>query len=56
MFPESQIWQLLIQVVSGLKALHDYNIMHRDIKSANIFIAKEWKCKLGDMNVSKLAD
>ena len=30
--------------------------MHRDIKSANIFLTKEWGCKLGDMNVSKLAD
>ena len=47
---------MLIQVVSGLKALHAVNIMHRDIKSANIFINKDWSCKLGDMNVSKLAD
>ena len=30
--------------------------MHRDIKSANIFMNKDWTCKLGDMNVSKLAD
>ena len=43
-------------MVSGLKSLHDIKIMHRDIKSANIFINKDWTCKLGDMNVSKLAD
>ena len=42
--------------MSGLKSLHDFKIMHRDIKSANIFINKDWTCKLGDMNVSKLAD
>ena len=41
MFPEPEIWHLLIQVVSGLKSLHDVNIMHRDIKSANIFMNKD---------------
>jgi NIMA (never in mitosis gene a)-related kinase len=30
--------------------------MHRDIKSANVFMNKDWTCKLGDMNVSKSAD
>ena len=32
------------------------NVMHRDIKSANIFLNKDETVKLGDMNVSKLAD
>jgi serine/threonine protein kinase len=30
--------------------------MHRDIKSANIFLNKDDTIKLGDMNVSKPAD
>ena len=47
---------MLIQIINGLKALHDINIMHRDIKSANLFMNKDGSCKLGDMNVSKLAD
>lgn len=47
---------MLIQILSGLRTLHDYNIMHRDIKSANIFMNDDFSCKLGDMNVSKLAD
>ena len=46
----------MIQIISGLKSLHDINIMHRDIKSANIFMNSDMTCKLGDMNVSKLAD
>jgi NIMA (never in mitosis gene a)-related kinase len=37
-FDEDAVWAMLIQIVSGLKALHDINIMHRDIKSANIFM------------------
>ena len=55
-FTENEVWKMLIQIVYGLKALHDINIMHRDIKSANIFMNKDQTCKLGDMNVSKLAD
>ena len=52
---EKHIWQILIQVVKGLKALHDMRILHRDMKSANIFLYKDGTAKLGDLNVSKVA-
>ena len=52
---EDEIWKIFIQVVRGLKALHDVNIFHRDLKSANIFLSKDGTSKLGDMNVSKVA-
>lgn len=43
-------------MVRGLKALHSLKILHRDIKSANIFLSDEkLTAKLGDMNVSKVA-
>ena len=54
-FKEPIIWSYAIQMIEGLKALHDKKIMHRDLKSANIFLVKEkHQCKLGDMNVSKV--
>lgn len=51
--PESEIWDILTQSLEGLKSLHDSNILHRDIKSANIFKTTT-KVKLGDLNVSKV--
>ncbi len=36
--------------------MHDLNIMHRDLKSANVFLNKDFTAKLGDMNVSKVAN
>ena len=52
---EEDIWRIFIQIVKGLKALHDTNIFHRDLKSANVFLNKDGTAKLGDMNVSKVA-
>ena len=52
-FNENIIWLFSIQMIEGLKALHDKKIMHRDLKSANIFLKKNM-CKIGDMNVSKV--
>jgi len=35
--------------------LHDRNIVHRDLKNANIFLSKDGIIKLGDLNVSKIS-
>ena len=41
--------------MKGLKSLHELKILHRDMKSANIFLYKDGGAKLGDLNVSKVA-
>ena len=41
-------------MAKALKSLHDRKILHRDLKSANIFITGEGDYKLGDLNVSKV--
>ena len=51
---ESDIWRIFIQLVKGLKSLHDLNILHRDLKSANIFLFNNGTAKIGDCNVSKI--
>ena len=53
---EAKIWSYMIQMTRGLKSLHEMKICHRDLKAANVFVTKDGVLKLGDMNVSKVAD
>ena len=53
-FEEIDIWRIFIQITKGLSDLHSYNILHRDLKSANIFLFRDGTAKLGDLNVSKI--
>jgi len=55
LFDEIDIWRILIQCIKGLKSLHDLKILHRDMKSANVFLFSDGSAKLGDLNVSKVA-
>lgn len=52
-FSESEIWEMLVQLVRGLKSLHSLNILHRDLKCANVFM-HNGVAKIGDLNVSKV--
>ena len=54
-FDEMNVWKIFIQMTKGLKALHDLKILHRDLKSANIFLFNDGTAKIGDLNVSKVA-
>ena len=40
-------------ILKALKACHDKNIIHRDIKDDNIFVSSDGVYKLGDFGVSK---
>lgn len=53
-FNEAELWKWLVQIIQGLKYLHENKIMHRDLKCANIFLMKNGTLKLGDLNVSKI--
>lgn len=53
---ENTIWKYMIQILNGLRALHNMKIIHRDIKSANLFLTDNHETiKLGDLNVAKIA-
>jgi serine/threonine protein kinase len=52
-FSESQITEWLTQICLCLKHMHDRKILHRDIKSENVFLTKDHQVKLGDFGISK---
>ena len=55
-FAEYELWSALIQLLVGLESLHKLQVMHRDIKCANILIGANGACKLADFNVSKVVN
>lgn len=38
--PVEDVWRYTVQMLRGLKAMHDNKICHRDLKCANIFLTK----------------
>ena len=47
------IWKLFIQIVIGLTELHNMKILHRDLKTSNIFLTNNYDIKIGDLGVAK---
>jgi serine/threonine protein kinase len=54
LLPESKILTWFVQVAMGLHYMHSKRILHRDIKSQNIFILSSGRVVLGDLGVSKV--
>lgn len=42
------------QIISGLKACHDENVAHRDIKAQNVLLGENFVVKLADFGSSKI--
>ena len=54
LFPEEQVLNWFTQIVLAMKHVHDRKIIHRDIKSQNVFLTKSGMAKLGDFGVARV--
>lgn len=45
--------QILLDVAMGLNALHDHNVLHRDIKAANVMVMENHSAVLLDLGVAR---
>ena len=50
---EDLIWQIFIKITLGLTTIHKMKILHRDLKTLNIFLNKDMGIKIGDLGVAK---
>lgn len=53
-FPESQILDWFVQICLALKYVHDRKILHRDLKTQNIFLTAKGDIKIGDFGIARV--
>jgi NIMA (never in mitosis gene a)-related kinase len=53
---EKLVLNWFLQILLALESVHRKKILHRDIKSSNIFLRSNGTVKLGDFGISKILD
>ena len=53
-FSENEVWKIFTQLIIALDYLHDYQVIHRDLKTANIMLSRNYNIYLGDFGVAKI--
>lgn len=51
---ENQILDWFVQMALATKHIHDHRILHRDLKTQNIFMSKNGQIKLGDFGIARV--
>ncbi|GIL79309.1 hypothetical protein Vretimale_16509 [Volvox reticuliferus] len=55
-FTEEEVMNMFVQIASAISYIHSKRILHRDLKTQNIFIARGGIVKLGDFGISKVLE
>ncbi|XP_046852777.1 serine/threonine-protein kinase Nek4-like isoform X2 [Xenia sp. Carnegie-2017] len=53
---ERQIVEWFVQIAMALQYLHDKRILHRDLKTQNIFLTKSKIIKVGDLGIARVLE
>jgi NIMA (never in mitosis gene a)-related kinase len=53
-FPEIQILDWFVQICLALKYVHGKKILHRDLKTQNIFLTGKGEIKIGDFGIARV--
>ena len=56
MFSESKILHWFVQIALGVHYMHTNNVLHRDLKTQNIFLTGNGRLVLGDLGISKVLE
>ena len=51
---EKQVIEWFLQLCLALKYVHDHKVLHRDLKSQNVFLTAKGEIKLGDFGISRV--
>lgn len=51
---ENFVWTTLVSLSLALQYIHGKKILHRDVKSTNVFLDRNLKVRLGDFGVAKV--
>ena len=53
---EDEIFRIFIKILLGIANIHKMKIIHRDLKSLNVFLKKDNDIRIGDFGIAKLLD
>eukprot|EP01066_Platyproteum_vivax_P012639 Platyproteum_vivax@DN5737_c0_g1_i1.p1 len=56
LLPEDKILLMFAQICLALKHVHERKVLHRDLKTQNIFLCQDGSVKLGDFGIARVLE